>query len=107
METRQHRMTRQRKVILDTLRRLKTHPTADEVFSIVRKQLPRISLGTVYRNLELLFNELSNLNRLFWKCERIDNDCPIWPDDCAGIYLRIYITLKGVDVFCYSFPLQH
>ncbi len=54
METRQHRMTRQRKVILDTLRRLKTHPTADEVFSIVRKQLPRISLGTVYRNLELL-----------------------------------------------------
>ena len=54
MEPRQHRMTRQRKVILDTLRRLKTHPTADEVFSIVRKQLPRISLGTVYRNLELL-----------------------------------------------------
>jgi len=54
METRQHRMTRQRKVILDTLKRLKTHPTADELFGLVRKKLPKISLGTVYRNLELL-----------------------------------------------------
>jgi len=47
-------MTRQRKVILDELRRVKNHPSADEVYEIVRKKLPRISLGTVYRNLEIL-----------------------------------------------------
>lgn len=47
-------MTRQRLVILETLKKMITHPTADEVFEIVRKRLPRISLGTVYRNLDIL-----------------------------------------------------
>ena len=48
------RMTRQRRIILDELRKLDTHPTADEVYDSVRKRLPRISLGTVYHNLEIL-----------------------------------------------------
>lgn len=46
--------TVQRKVIVDELRKLKCHPTADELYEVVRKKLPRISLGTVYRNLEVL-----------------------------------------------------
>lgn len=46
--------TAQRRVILDELRKLKTHPTADELYVIVRSKLPQISLGTVYRNLEQL-----------------------------------------------------
>jgi len=49
-----YRMTHQRQVILDEIRKVKTHPTADEVYEMVRKRLPRISLGTVYRNLEIL-----------------------------------------------------
>ena len=44
-------MTRQRAVILEELRKLTTHPTADELYQIVRARMPRISLGTVYRNL--------------------------------------------------------
>ncbi|MDX9974547.1 MAG: transcriptional repressor [FCB group bacterium] len=47
-------MTRQRSVILDELRKTCAHPTAEELFETVRARLPRISLGTVYRNLELL-----------------------------------------------------
>ena len=50
----QTRMTKQRSAILDALRSIKTHPTADEVYAIVRGILPHISLGTVYRNLDLL-----------------------------------------------------
>lgn len=50
----QTRMTRQRAVILEELRKTKSHPTADELYSIVRERLPRISLGTVYRNLDFL-----------------------------------------------------
>ncbi len=46
--------TIQRRVILEELRRLKSHPTADELFRLVRIRLPKISLGTVYRNLALL-----------------------------------------------------
>jgi len=51
------RNTRQREVILDELRRLKSHPTAAGLYEIVRRRLPRISLGTVYRNLELLASQ--------------------------------------------------
>lgn len=30
------------------------HPSADELYNMVRRRLPRISMGTVYRNLERL-----------------------------------------------------
>ncbi len=48
------RMTKQREVILEELRMMRTHPTADELYERVRVRMPRISLGTVYRNLERL-----------------------------------------------------
>lgn len=51
------RMTTQRRVILEELMKLKSHPTAGELCQIVRHRLPRISLGTVYRNLEILSRE--------------------------------------------------
>lgn len=47
-------MTPQRQAILEELRRLTSHPTADEVHALVRRRLPHVSLGTVYRNLEML-----------------------------------------------------
>jgi Fe2+ or Zn2+ uptake regulation protein len=48
------RMTRQRQIILQELRKVNVHPSADEIYSVVRGVLPHISLGTVYRNLEIL-----------------------------------------------------
>ena len=48
------RMTRQRQMILDEVKRNTSHPTADEVYRRVRRRLPHISLATVYRNLDLL-----------------------------------------------------
>jgi Fur family transcriptional regulator, ferric uptake regulator len=48
------RSTKQRQVILEEIRNTFSHPTADEVYELVRSRLPRISLGTVYRNLESL-----------------------------------------------------
>jgi Fur family transcriptional regulator, ferric uptake regulator len=49
-----HRNTRQRQVILEELQNLISHPTAAALHEIVRRRLPKISLGTVYRNLELM-----------------------------------------------------
>jgi Fur family ferric uptake transcriptional regulator len=57
------RMTRQRRVILEEVRRMHAHPSADEVYAAVRKRLPRISLGTVYRNLEVL-SEMGEVQKL-------------------------------------------
>ena len=48
------RMTRQRRLILDVLCEVTTHPTADALHHMVRRRLPHVSLGTVYRNLDLL-----------------------------------------------------
>lgn len=48
------RLTNQRRIILEELKSVTTHPTADEVYGMVRRKMPRISLGTVYRNLEVL-----------------------------------------------------
>ncbi len=47
-------MTRQRSMILEELKKMNSHPTADELYEIVRSVLPNISLGTVYRNLDIL-----------------------------------------------------
>ncbi len=60
---RPRRNTRQREVILQELRRLTSHPTAVGLYQIVRRRLPKISLGTVYRNLELL-TEMGTIQKL-------------------------------------------
>ncbi len=52
--TQQLRMTHQREIILEELSKCKGHPTADDLYDRVKKRLPRISLATVYRNLEIL-----------------------------------------------------
>jgi Fur family transcriptional regulator, ferric uptake regulator len=51
------RMSTQRRVIFDKLCSVSSHPTANEIYDLVRGCLPNISLGTVYRNLELLCRE--------------------------------------------------
>lgn len=48
------RKTRQREVILEVLRGTTSHPTADWVYQEVRKEMPNVSLGTIYRNLKTL-----------------------------------------------------
>lgn len=48
------RRSRQREVLFMVLKGTNSHPTADWIYQEARKTLPRISLGTVYRNLRLL-----------------------------------------------------
>jgi len=58
------RQTRQRQAILRILKSTTSHPTADWIYDEVRKEIPNISKGTVYRNLKLLreTGEISELN---------------------------------------------
>lgn len=39
---------------MDELKNSPNHPTAEEMYHIARRKLPNLSLGTVYRNLEVL-----------------------------------------------------
>jgi Fur family peroxide stress response transcriptional regulator len=54
-ETRRH--TQQLKVVWDAIKDETTHPTADQIYEKVRRAMPTISLGTVYRNLQKLVGE--------------------------------------------------
>lgn len=54
MKTISERMTSQKKIILDYLRSVKTHPNAETVYKEAKKKLPSISRGTVYRILSNL-----------------------------------------------------
>ncbi len=62
-EVQARRKTKQRQVILEELQKLHSHPTASDLYRVVRQRFPRVSLGTVYRNLELL-NESGTIRKL-------------------------------------------
>jgi len=51
------RLTRQRKAVLEVVRHAENHPDAAWVYAEVRKIVPSISLGTVYRTLDTLLEE--------------------------------------------------
>ena len=51
------RMTSQRRLILDTLSKMESHPTAEEVYTVVRQQDSSLHLSTVYRTLRWLETE--------------------------------------------------
>jgi len=51
------RKTKQRIAIMEVLKGDRTHPSADWIYDEVRKKLPQISKGTIYRNLNVLVDE--------------------------------------------------
>lgn len=48
------RNTKQRQAIFETIENHGGHLTADEIYRLVKRHFPRLSLGTVYRNLRVL-----------------------------------------------------
>jgi Fe2+ or Zn2+ uptake regulation protein len=54
LEARGAHLTRQRVAVFDYLNEVEYHPTAEEVYLAVKRRMPKISLATVYKNLEAL-----------------------------------------------------
>ena len=67
--------SRQRESIKEFLAHTKEHPTADTVYMNIRKIYPNISLGTVYRNLNLL-TDLGDIIKISCGdgCDRFDGN---------------------------------
>ena len=65
-----HRNTAQRKLVYDVIQKSLDHPTAETVYIRARQEAPKISLGTVYRNLSHL-SENGDIRKL---------SAPIGPD---------------------------
>ncbi len=65
------RYSRQRELIYDAVKRSDAHPTAEMVYQWLKGDNPHLSLGTVYRNLNLLAEE-GRLCRMPFPVERYD-----------------------------------
>lgn len=107
------RMTNQREIILRELIRSQRHLAADELYDIVKKVMPHISLATVYRNLEILSEagiigklEISGRQKKFdydpsehdhiycVACHRVDN----LEMEHTGLNLKKFETVAGYSV---------
>lgn len=112
------RNTRQRRVILEELKKVTTHPTAAVLYEFVRRRLPKISLGTVYRNLEVLArsgliqkldiqgaearfdgNPASHYHVRCVRCGRVDDVHDLPTDPVANEFT----TLNGYEILGHRF----
>ena len=50
----QRRFSKQRQIIYDMIMNNPVHPTADYIYNTLKVEYPDLSLGTVYRNLNVL-----------------------------------------------------
>lgn len=84
------RETRQRKVVFEAIKNTQSHPTADWIFEQVRNTVPKISLGTVYRNLSVLKEE-GLIREIYGNDRRAHYDATTTPhahficSECGGI----------------------
>ena len=84
------RLTSQKKIILDYLKHTKSHPSAEIVYKEVRKKLPRISKGTVYRILKNLKKKGEVVEIPLKPCCRYDGDTSshahFFCEECGDIF---------------------
>ncbi len=57
------KFSKQREMILNQVKNFPVHPTADQVYTALKADNPSLSLGTVYRNLNLL-SEMGELLKI-------------------------------------------
>ena len=83
------RYSRQRELIYEALRQTEHHPTAEMIYQWLKPANPSLSLGTVYRNLNLLADE-GEIRRMAFPVERYDAKTMPHPhfccDQCGAVY---------------------
>lgn len=83
------RYSRQRELIYETLIHTTEHPTAEMVYHWLKPENPSLSLGTVYRNLNLLADD-GRIARMAFPVERYDANITPHPhfrcDRCGAVY---------------------
>lgn len=110
--------SRQRELILKTLKENCIHPTAEQLYELIRREEPTISLATVYRNLNLLAENgmvkkiegldgiahfdhqtFDHYHFICTKCNRVfDIPCDIAPDLAQDVESRIGFRIASYDV---------
>lgn len=93
------RYSQQREMILTCLRGTTAHPTADMIYQALKPENPKLSLGTVYRNLNQLADD-GYIMRLPFHVERYDaNTQPhlhFYCDNCGRV-LDLHVEMPDSD----------
>ncbi len=88
------RNTCQRQAILDELQKQTSHPTAQTIYNLVKEKMPYISLGTVYRNLDIL-SDAGQIIVLDINDSKKRYDANIHPHD----HMFCYACEQIIDIF--------
>lgn len=94
--------SKQRELILKTVVENPIHPTADAVYEQARRVNPRISLGTVYRNLNFL-SEMGILRKISMPVGsdrfdgRLDEHYHMICTGCGQVFDVECAALEGLD----------
>ena len=93
------RYSRQREALLDLLRSTKTHPDAEWLYTGLRKEYPRISLGTVYRNLRQLTDAGEIIELSYGSISHYDGDIsPHYHMKCSNCSKIYDIPSENVSI---------
>ena len=97
------RNSKQKNIILASVKKLGNHPTADEVFIEARKLLPGISLSTVYRNLAILSKNgdllsIDNLSSEIHFDHNTIKHSHVYCSTCGKVG-DIYLPENGIEMF--------
>ncbi len=95
------KFSRQREMIYEQVKNYPTHPTADEVYNALKKDFPNLSLGTVYRNLNLL-SEMGLLTKLhLGEKDRFDGNtephCHFFCNKCGRVFDVNDNSIDGIE----------
>ena len=111
-------MTKQQQIIRRLLEQAENHPTAEELYWEAKKEMPNISMGTVYRNLGQMAEE-GIILRLHFPGQPDHYDKTIRPHDhaicvrCGSISDVEFTSLQpmieealNVDILSYELSIQ-
>lgn len=94
--------SRQRELIENVIMESKLHPTADDVYTILKPENPALSLGTVYRNLNTL-SDLGKIRKLAiaYGVTRYDGDITEHYHACCNTCSKVYdiVAEKGNSAY--------
>jgi Fur family transcriptional regulator, ferric uptake regulator len=79
-------LTSQRRAVLEALKEAQGHPSAEDIYLIVKKKNPRVALGTVYQALSVL-EEIGVVGSKHWSESPTRYDLNVEPHldiRCAG-----------------------
>ncbi len=95
------KFSRQREMIYEQVKNYPNHPTADEVCNALKKDCPNLSLGTVYRNLNLL-SDMGLLTKIhLGEKDRFDGNttphCHFFCEICGKVFDVEDSGINGIE----------